>query len=115
MILLPWESPSLARFSRIANKVKFTHSIVYPVNTMSDKPTTPEMSVEPVTVELMPEAPSNRKPTPKFISAHDLPDIIRILVNCDKITPDVAIQRLNNMVERGSIVIVPLIGTKRRA
>lgn len=88
---------------------------MYSANTMSDEPTTPEMPVESTTAEMLPEAVPMKKATPKFIAAHDLPDIIRILVNCDKITPDVAIQRLNNMVEKGTIVIVPLIGTKRRA
>ncbi len=87
---------------------------MYSTNIMSDEPTTSEMPVEP-TAEMLPEAVPMKKATPKFIAAHDLPDIIRILVAVDKITPDVAIQRLNNMVEKGTIVIIPLIGTKRRA
>lgn len=88
---------------------------MYSTNTMSDEPTTSEIPVEPTPAEMLPEAVPMKKATPKFIAAHDLPDIIRILVAVDKITPDVAIQRLNNMVEKGTIVIVPLIGTKRRA
>lgn len=88
---------------------------MYSVFTMSDEPTTSEMLNEPVTVAVEPEMIPARKATPKFISAGDLPNIIRILVGCDRITPDVAIQRLNNMVEKGTIVIVPLIGTKRKA
>lgn len=91
----------------------------YPVITMSEEQTAP--SVPPVslpTLELV-EDPiketTSPKKTPKFMSVSDLPDIINILSRADKISPDEAVRRLNNMVAKGSLVIVPTIGTKRRA
>ena len=54
------------------------------------------------------------KKSPKFIAVNDLQEIINILVHADKISPDEAVKRLNNMVAKGDLVIVPLIGTKRK-
>jgi hypothetical protein len=70
----------------------------------------PDASPEqPVLVET-----SSPKKSPKFISASDLPEIIKILVGADKISPDEAVRRLNNMVAKGTLVISPLLGTKRK-
>lgn len=63
---------------------------------------------------LIPPPPSALNSGPRFIAAGDLSEIITILVKADKITPDEAVRRLNNMVEKGTLVIVPMIGTKRR-
>lgn len=59
--------------------------------------------------------PDGKKKSPKWISASDLPDIINILTKADKISPQEAVNRLNNMVSKGVLVIVPLLGTRRRA
>lgn len=93
----------------------------YPDLIMSEEQATP--SVPPSAPSLPPlesvedEVGSIERPkkSPKFMAATDLHDVINILVQADKISPDEAVRRLNNMVAKGVLVIVPLIGTKRRA
>lgn len=87
---------------------------------MSEEQTTP--SVPPPTPSLPPLEPAGDEPetegkkkSPKWIAASDLPDIINILTKADKISPQEAVNRLNNMVSKGVLVIVPLLGTRRRA
>jgi hypothetical protein len=59
--------------------------------------------------------PEEKKKSPKWIAASDLPDIISILAKADQISPQEAVNRLNNMVSKGLLVIVPLFGTKRKS
>lgn len=89
---------------------------------MSEEQTTPSVPPPPPSsipslelVEDQVKEPTNVKKTPKFMSVSDLPDIINILSRADQISPDEAVRRLNNMVAKGTLVIVPTIGTKRKA
>lgn len=55
------------------------------------------------------------KNSTKWISEHDIPEIISILCAADKISPDEAVKRLNKLVSKGTVFIVPLLGTKRKS
>lgn len=85
---------------------------------MSDKqeiPIIPEAVVIPAFEESENKTQTElKKKSPKWISGSDLNGIIDILVKVDGITPQEAVNRLNNMVRKGSLLIVPLIGTKRK-
>jgi hypothetical protein len=59
--------------------------------------------------------PKGKKKSPKWIAADDIQDIINILSKADKISSQEAINRLNNQVTKGDLIIVPLLGTKRKS
>jgi len=71
---------------------------------------THDNTTEPTPV---PEATPVHK-DPKFISALDIERIIKILSGADKISTEEAVARLNRMVAKGSLVIVPPFGVKRK-
>lgn len=82
---------------------------------MSENDTPSPDASEVITVEVeLPAATESKPRSPKFISISDIPKIIKILVGADKISPDEAVRRLNSMVAKGSLVMVPLFGTKRK-
>ena len=55
------------------------------------------------------------KSSPKFISATDISAVVDIIVKADKISEEEAIHRLNRMVDKGTLIIVPPLGVKRDA
>jgi hypothetical protein len=59
------------------------------------------------------EQVAKKSKRPNFISASDLNRIIEIISKCDKITPDEVVRKLNRMVEKGSLIIVPQMGVKK--
>jgi len=86
---------------------------------MSEETTRPTSEEETSAMEPTPEQPSTlavaqkKKPSPKWVSASDLGQVVQIMAQADKITPEEVVKRLNTMCEKGKLLIVPSFGARK--
>ena len=81
---------------------------------MTDENT--ETKDEEAAAEIVPELEQALEPAYSskaanvFMAANDLAAVVNIISKTDNITPDEVIKRLNNMCEKGALLIVPSFG-----